>query len=422
MKAVLTALATANPKRYATQREICTFLEAHFPMRQQERDLYRELLLDGPIRGRYIAVDEDEEICSQDPDVLIARFERHARRIAAEAARKALDRAGLTPGQVEGLVVNTCTGYLCPGLSSYLMEDLGLPAFTSVLDLMGMGCGGAIPNLEAACRMIQSGARQTVLSLSVEICSATFFLGPDPDLIVSNSIFADGAAAAVLQANLNGEVSSVKCQVPSKDSQGNRMWASHPCGMGFQPMNHRQDADATKSHGQDARATHGRDAHATETSHGVTTSGTVQGLVRFLDFESVTLPRYRQQLRYTTEGGRLRNVLTRSVPVIGAKAAAQVTRRLLDRHGLTARDISRWVVHPGGTQVLKAVGRQLGLSPETLRHSYEIFRDYGNMSSPSVLFVLNRVLTETPPHPGEKALVISFGAGFTAFAALVEFC
>ncbi len=307
----------------------------------------------GPIRGRYIAVDEDEEICSQDPDSLIGRFEKHGRQIAAEAARKALDQAGLAPAQIEGLVVNTCTGYLCPGLSSYLMEDLGLPAYTSVLDLMGMGCGGAIPNLEAACRMIQSGAKKTVLCLSVEICSATFFRGPDPDLIVSNSIFADGAAAAVLQANLNGD--------------------------------------------------------------------TAGGLVRFLDFESVTLPEHRDKLRYTTQGGRLRNVLTRSVPVIGAKAVAQVTQRLLDRHGLTPKDISHWVVHPGGTQVLKAVEKHLDLTPETLRFSYEVFRDYGNMSSPSVMFVLSKVLREARPRPGEKALLISFGAGFTAFAALVEF-
>ncbi len=353
MKAVLTALATANPRRYATQREVCAFLEAHFPMQPRERELYRELLLEGPIRGRYIAVDEDEEICSQDPDVLIGRFEKHARRIAAEAARTALDQAGLKPAEIEALVVNTCTGYLCPGLSSYLMEDLGLPAFASVLDLMGMGCGGAIPNLETACRMIQSGARKTVLSLSVEICSATFFLGADPDLIVSNSIFGDGASAAVLQANLNGDVAG--------------------------------------------------------------------SLVRFLDFESVTLPRYREQLRYTTQGGRLRNVLTRNVPVIGAKAVAQVAHRLLDRHDLRPKDISRWIVHPGGTQVLKAVGRHLGLTPETLRYSYEVFRDYGNMSSPSVMFVLRKILSESAPRPGEKALLISFGAGFTAFAALVEF-
>lgn len=349
-------------------------------MQPQERELYREILLEGPIQGRYFAVDEDEEICSQDPDVLVGRFERHARRIAAEAGRKALDQAGLTPEQIEGLVVNTCTGYLCPGLSSYLMEDLGLPAHTSILDLMGMGCGGAIPNLEAGCRMIQSGARKTVLCLSVEVCSATFFLGPDPDLIVSNCIFGDGAAAAVLQANLNGDLVR---------------------STGILPV----------------ISDHGRDAHATKTPHGVTTNS---GLVRFLDFESVTLPKYREQLRYTTQGGRLRNVLARSVPVIGAKAVAQVTSRLLDRHGLSRQDISRWIVHPGGTQVLKAVEKHLDLTPETLRYSYEIFRNYGNMSSPSVLFVLSRVLSEAEPQPGEKAMLVSFGAGFTAFAALAE--
>jgi len=376
MKAVLTALATANPRRYATQQEVCAFFEGHFSMQPRERELYRELLLEGPIQGRYIGVDEDEEICSQDPDCLIGRFERHGRKIAAEAARKALDQAGLAPADIEGLVVNTCTGYLCPGLSSYVMEDLGLPAFTSVLDLMGMGCGGAIPNLEAACRMIQSGAKTTVLCLSVEICSATFFIGPEPDLIVSNSIFADGASATVLQANLNGDLVR---------------------STGILPV----------------ISNHGRDAHATERP--------AHGLVRFLDFESVTLPEYREKLRYTTQGGRLRNVLTRSVPAIGAKAVAQVTHRLLDRHGLQPQDISRWVLHPGGTQVLKAVEKHLDLTPEMLRFSYEIFRDYGNMSSPSVMFVLSKVLAEAKPGQGEKALLISFGAGFTAFAALVEF-
>jgi alkylresorcinol/alkylpyrone synthase len=330
-------------------------------------------------------VDRDEEICSQDADCLIRRFEKHARRIAAQAARAALDRAGLVPDQIEGLVVNTCTGYLCPGLSSYLMEDLGLPAFASVLDLMGMGCGGAIPNLEAACRMIQSGARKTVLSLSVEVCSATFFLGPDPDLIVSNSIFGDGASAAILQADLNGDFAPAR-----------------PVGWG---LPHHPGVDGEKTVGQ--APPYGPPAF--------------HGLVRFLDFESVTLPHHREKLRYTTQNGRLRNVLTRSVPAIGAKAVAQVANRLLERHGLARQDIGRWIIHPGGTQVLKAVERRLDLAPEMLRYSYEVFRDYGNMSSPSVMFVLSKVLREAEPRRNEKALLISFGAGFTAFAALVEF-
>jgi alkylresorcinol/alkylpyrone synthase len=92
----------------------------------------------------------------------------------------------------------------------------------------------------------------------------------------------------------------------------------------------------------------------------------------------------------------LRNVLTRNIPVIGARAVAQVTCRLLDRHGLALDDIAWWVVHPGGTQVLKAVGKQLELAPEKLRFSYETFRDYGNMSSPTVMFVLTDPAEASP--------------------------
>ncbi|MCU0917200.1 MAG: 3-oxoacyl-ACP synthase [Planctomycetes bacterium] len=397
MNPVLCALATANPKRYATQAEICAFLEAHFPMQLAERQLYRDLLLEGPIRGRYISVDVDEEICSQDADRLNARFALHSRRIAAQAARTALDRAGLIPAQIEGLIVNTCTGYLCPGLSSYLLEELGLPAHAAVLDLMGMGCGGAIPNLETACRMIQSGARRTVLSIAVEICSATFFLGPDPDLIVSNSIFSDGAAAAVLRADSDGDAGDGFTKDETRD--------------GGSLVSRRVEGVPPSERGQDARDTKGSGAAPPPPTR----------LARFLDFASVTLPRYREQLRYASQGGRLRNVLTRSVPVIGAKAVAQVVRRLLERHGLTMEAVDRWGVHPGGTQVLDAVQRQVGLSAEQLRFSYEVFRDYGNMSSPSVLFVLDRTLRAARPQPGETGLLLSFGAGFTAFGALVEF-
>ena len=121
-------------------------------------------------------------------------------------------------------------------------------------------------------------------------------------------------------------------------------------------------------------------------------------------------------------GDWLRNVLTRNVPVIGAKAVAQAVHRLLDRHDLKQDAIDWWVVHPGGTQVLNAVQRQVGLAPEKLRFSHEVFRDYGNMSSPSVMFVLDRILREARPKPSDTGLLLSFGAGFTAFGSLVQFC
>jgi alkylresorcinol/alkylpyrone synthase len=350
---ILRAIGTANPPQYLTQREVYEVFSRHFQMEPMERDLYERLLLqEGPIRGRYFAVDNTEQAREVSSDDLIGRFQKFAVSTATEAARQALAEAGLTGDDLDVLVVNTCTGYLCPGLSSYVAEEIGLRSCTKVLDLMGMGCGAAIPNLECAAGMINGGFAQRAMSVAVEICSATLFMGPDPDLVISNSIFGDGAAAAILENPGNGRS---------------------------------------------------------------------KGPVRLVDFETGTFPRYREHLRYRNERGRLRNVLSKRVPVIAATAVTDVANRLLDRHELIVEDIDWWVVHPGGTVILEQLAKKLGIRDDALRFSYDIFREYGNMSSPSVLFVLKRVLAEGKPAVGERGLMLAFGAGFTAFAALLEF-
>ena len=344
MNAFIRSVATANPARYATSQEVHDFLVAHFPMTPAERDLYGRILLNGPIRGRYVAVEHDEQAAQLSPDELASRFCTFGRRIAAEAAGKTLAAAGLAAADVDGLVVNTCTGYLCPGLSSYVAQDLGLRPCVRVMDLMGMGCGAAIPNLQCAAGMLATGAG-TVLSVAVEICSSTLFMGADPQLIVSNSIFGDGAAAAVVTADV--------------------------------------------------------------------------GPVRLVDFETCIRPEYRDELRYRTEDGRLRNVLSRRVPVIGAATIKEAVGGLLQRQGLTPGQIDWWAVHPGGSAVLEQVGKKLALPPSALWASHEVLRDYGNMSSPSVLFVLQKMLQASPP-PRGRGMLLAFGAGFSAFAALAE--
>jgi predicted naringenin-chalcone synthase len=349
---VLQALATANPPRYATQKETFEYIARHFKLKPRERQLYEKILLDGPIKGRYFGIDYDDQMCEMQPDALIARFLKFGRTIGADAARKAMHIAGLKAADIGGLVVNTCTGYLCPGLSSYIAEDLELKNSIKVFDLMGMGCGAAIPNLECAASMVARGTAGSILSIAVEICSATFFMGPSPELVISNSIFGDGAAAAVV-----------------------------------------------------------------DTIH----NGGARGLLRLIDFESAVFPGHREELRYRNADGRLRNSLTLQVPAIGAETIHKVSKKLLKRHKLEPRQIDYWVVHPGGTTVLEEVAHRLGLSQEALRFSYDVFENYGNMSSPSVLFVLKKVLDESNPKHGQKGLLLSFGAGFTAFAALVEF-
>ncbi len=352
MTAVLRSLATAVPPLRVTSPEAYDFFSTKFQLSPAENTLYRRLLLEGPIESRHVGMATVEEARETDPDRLNERFLRHARLTAAEAARRALAAASLTPADIGALVVNTCTGYVCPGLSSYLAEDLKLPRSLHATDIVGMGCGAALPNLACAAGLLALEGSRPVLSVAVEICSATLFMGPDPDLIVSNCIFGDGAAAAVLDQETDN-------------------------GRGF--------------------------------------------IARFRGFSSVLAPEYRETLRYQQQGGRLRNHLSIRVPFIGAKVGEEALDQLLTTRKLSKRDIRWWAVHAGGTTVLDEIGKRIGLDPDALRFSREVFVHYGNMSSPTVLFSLERVLRDGRPAQGDWGVLLAFGAGFSAFAALLEF-
>ncbi len=343
------AVGTANPPLYLTQEEAFESLQSLFSLTPAERDLYRRIMLNGTIRGRYLGMAAPEEAARTDQDALIGRFTKFARASARDAARSALTRAGLSAEDVDILVVNTCTGYLCPGLTSYVAEDLGLRESVRTLDVMGMGCGSALPNVQAAAGLLGLNGGGVALCVAVEICSATLFMDPDPGVIVSNAIFGDGAAALVLAVRETG---------------------SAP---------------------------------------------------RLVDFETTLLPAHREALRYRTEKQRLRNVLSARVPVLGADAADRNIRGLLQRHNLSKNDVARWIVHPGGTEVLSRFEKKLGLNGNTLEHAYAVFAEYGNMSSPSVWFVWDRMMREDPPEPGTWGVMLSFGAGFSAFSALIRF-
>jgi predicted naringenin-chalcone synthase len=137
-------------------------------------------------------------LVSEDSDGRIRRFADSAIALSAQAARKALEETGLTTDVVSSLVVNTCTGYVCPGISTFLVERLGLPRHVNAYDLVGSGCGGAIPNLKIAGSQPSRKDGDVALSVSVEMCSAMFQMGNDLSLVLSNALFSDGAAAAVV--------------------------------------------------------------------------------------------------------------------------------------------------------------------------------------------------------------------------------
>lgn len=198
--AYITSFSTVVPPYSADQAFAEDFMKRNFGKKLNSRSLglVHAVFSHPGIRKRHFAFDDPACIVDESPDQRIARFTEKSIDLAAQAITKALDRAALSVQDVAGLVVNTCTGYICPGISTYLLERLGLKRNTPVYDMVGSGCGGAIPNLQVAESLVRTKGG-AVVSVSVEICTTTFQMDNDLSLILSNALFGDGAAAAVLR-------------------------------------------------------------------------------------------------------------------------------------------------------------------------------------------------------------------------------
>ncbi len=348
----LIGLGTAVPARRYTQRECYEALRASAlfeALQPRSQTLLRKVLLGANgIEGRYLALSELPEGFERDPDTLHERFSLHAPELATRAAERALADSNSRAEQIDAVLVSTCTGYLCPGLTSYVAERLSLPGDILPLDLVGQGCGAALPNWRTAEALISSGRANRLLSVCVEVCSAAAYFDDDPGVLVSACLFGDGAGAAV--------------------------WSASPEG-------------------------HSR-------------------RIRWEHAESLLRPEKRDLLRFEQRNGMLRNVLTVEVPGLAAEAHEIVLNQVVRRTGVKREEVGRWILHAGGRDVLNALALRLSLTDEDLAASAAVLREYGNLSSASLYFALERALSDAAV-PGWWWLG-SFGAGFSSHGALLR--
>ena len=348
----LRGLGTAHPARRYTKAECWAAFKGSewFNKLDRRARTIAELVLssENGIEARRLALDRLDDVFTIDPDTLHARFLAHAPRLAAQAAERALADGGLPLEHVDGLVVSTCTGYLCPGLTGYVVEQLGLRRDVSAFDLVGHGCAAALPNWQLADALLASGRCDNVLSVCVEVSSAAMYLDNDPGVLVSACLFGDGAGAALLSAEPGGRARRVECKA----------------------------------------------------------------------IGSVLNPAERAALRFEQRQGMLRNVLTRPVPRLAAEHAEQLLDRVLDDEGVDRSEIGTWIWHAGGRDVLAALRNRLGLSEHDVRYSAAMLREFGNLSSAFVYFVLEAALADGA-RPGWWWMS-SFGAGFSCHGALLE--
>ncbi len=201
----VTGLGTANPPQHYSKAECWEAFKTSdwFLKLDRRAHVIAETVLtkDNGIAYRSLSVESLSEVFQIDPDTLHARFLANAPVLASSAGTSALQAAALSASDIDGLVISTCTGYLCPGLTSYVVERLGLRTDVLAFDLVGQGCAAALPNWRLADALLAGGSCQHVLSICVEVSSAAMYLDNDPGVLISACLFGDGAGAAVLSRN-----------------------------------------------------------------------------------------------------------------------------------------------------------------------------------------------------------------------------
>ena len=271
-------------------------------------------------------------------------YEERAPPLAHQAAQRALDDAGLSPADVTHLVTVSCSGFFAPGVDVKLIGSLGLPATVERAHVGFMGCQGALNGLRVADGFARTSPDATPLVCAVELCSLHYHYGWDPDKVVANALFADGAAAVAGSAT------------------GDATWKIRATGACLIPDSQPAMTWRIRDHGFE-----------------MSLSATVPGLIE-------------SHLRPWLESW-------------------------LQREGYALSDIATWAVHPGGPRILSSVRKALDLPDGSLDVAQSVLREFGNMSSPTILFILHRLRAASAPLP---CIALAFGPGLMAEAILFD--
>lgn len=286
------------------------------------------------------------------------RYEAHAPGLALRAAGRALADAEQDPASVSHLVTVSCTGFASPGVDIRLVEELGLDRDVTRTQVGFMGCHGALNGLRVAHGYARSEPESVVLLCAVELCSLHFAYGWDPEVMVTNALFADGAGAVVCAG------------APAVGARADESTAAGPSAPDWN----------------------------------VVSTGTV------------LLHESGDDMTWRIGNHGFRMTLSSRVPdIIGGQLAGWL-EPWLARSGLEPDDVATWAVHPGGPRILDAVEGSLGLDRSRTEAARSVLRGHGNMSSATILFILERLRRERAPLP---CVALAFGPGLVAEAALI---
>ena len=268
-----------------------------------------------------------------------------AEELFERAASAAIERAGLTPGEIDGVVTVSTTGIATPSLEARVGPRMGLRGDVARVPIFGLGCAGGIGGLATAARLAAGEPGTRWLFVTVETCSISIRLdSDDPAAIVATALFGDGAAAAVVAAGENG--------LAQISGAAEKLW-----------------------------------------------------------------PETQRIMGWDIEDPGLAVVFDRAIPPFIESELAPAVEGMVGTLGRTRADIDRFCCHPGGVKVIDAIETALQLPQGELDLERQVLREFGNMSAPTVLFVLQRLIERGLP---EQVLMTAFGPGFTCAGLLLQ--
>lgn len=373
--AVLRSLRTIVPDTVLEQEEIRDIFAAQPEIGRLARRIIGASFNGSGIDTRHTVIGELASAASENESIFYDResgvlaspgtktrndiYVREASRLFVEVARSALDAdPDVVASDVTHVITASCTGFHAPGPEYEIVRGLGLSDSIQRYHLGFMGCYASMPALRAAAQFCAADPDAVVLVVSVELCTLHLRSSEDPDLIVANSLFADGAAAGIVTAR------DLPTPVPA---------------------------------------------------------------VRLDGFHTAIAAEGEKDMSWTIGDHGFEMILSTAVPQIIGETIIGAIRPLYAREGELAaafdqgrvgERVEHWAIHPGGRSILDRVQERLHLSDAQLHPARETLRQYGNMSSATILFVIKRILDDGAAD-GSRIAAMAFGPGLTAESALM---